>query len=201
VLEQQLSRLTRGRETQRGRRGVLPVVAIVGYTNVGKSTLLNTLTRSEELEVDKLFATLDPVTRRLRLPGGRTCLFTDTVGFIRDLPPELARAFAATFEEIGQARLIIHLGDLSRPGEEERVETVRRILADMGLGGIPGLLVFNKSDLAGPLALPHLSKRLGGMAVSAKDRSTLAPLLAAIEERLFPAPPAGPAIDSENPIC
>ncbi len=201
VLEDQLARLTRERDTQRGRRGSKPVVAIVGYTNAGKSTLLNTLTHSDELVEDKLFATLDPVTRRLHLPGGKICLLTDTVGFIRDLPPELARAFSATFEEIRHARLILHLADLSRPGEEDRIETVGIILAEMGLQDIPRLLVLNKSDLAGPHALPHLVKRLGGMAVSAKDRSSLSPLLAAIEERLAPFDPSRVPIDSANPIC
>jgi GTPase len=189
TLEDQLAHLARGRDTQRGRRGAvpMPVVAIVGYTNVGKSTLLNTLTRSGELAADKLFATLDPVTRRLRLPGGTVCLVTDTVGFIRDLPPELARAFAATFEEIRFADLILHLGDISHPTEDERIETVARILEEMKLGQIPSLLVLNKADLADPGTVPHLAKRLGGMPVSAKDRSTLSSLLTAIEERLPPS--------------
>jgi GTP-binding protein HflX len=131
---------------QRQRTGIA-IVALVGYTNAGKSTLMNTLSRAGVLSEDKLFATLDPITRRLRLPGGSACLLTDTVGFIQKLPTELVAAFRATLEELEEADLLLHVVDISYPNAVAHIETVERALADLGLAGKPVILVLNKADL------------------------------------------------------
>ena len=131
---------------RRARQG-LPVVALVGYTNAGKSTLLNALTQSAVLAEDKLFATLDPTTRRLRFPREREVVLADTVGFIRDLPKELMEAFQATLEELESADLLVHVVDASHPGFELQVEAVENVLAYMGLQSVPRIMVLNKWDL------------------------------------------------------
>jgi GTP-binding protein HflX len=131
---------------QRRRTGI-PIVALVGYTNAGKSTLMNALSRAGVLSEDRLFATLDPITRRLRLPGGSACLLTDTVGFIQKLPTELVAAFRATLEELEEADLLLHVVDVSYPNAVAHIETVERALADLGLAGKPVILVLNKADL------------------------------------------------------
>jgi GTP-binding protein HflX len=138
-----------GRRSKRGARG-LPVVAIVGYTNAGKSTLLNTLTNSEVLAEDKLFATLDPTTRRLRFPREREIIIADTVGFIRDLPQDLAQAFRATLEELAEADLLLHLVDAADPDHENQIAAVEKILTDLGLAETPRIMVMNKLDLLPP---------------------------------------------------
>jgi GTP-binding protein HflX len=182
-LEREIGRFSAqraGRRAQRGRRG-LPVVAIVGYTNAGKSTLLNTLTASDVLAEDKLFATLDPTTRRLRFPREREIIIADTVGFIRDLPPDLAAAFRATLEELDEADLLLHVVDAADPDNEQQIAAVERILADLGLAETPRLLVMNKVDKlepGSPLVAP-------GLPIAAIDRATLAPLLTAIEFALW----------------
>ncbi|MBN2721154.1 MAG: GTPase HflX, partial [Proteobacteria bacterium] len=155
-LERDLEHLTRERKTRRKQRErqAIPVVSIVGYTNVGKSTLLNALTMSSEVSENKLFATLDPVSRRLTTPEGVLCILTDTVGLIRNLPPELQRAFEATLEEIGDADLILHLADASAPGLGEQIATVEETLESLGLDRIPVLLVLNKTDLVDPEVIP-----------------------------------------------
>jgi len=140
------SRAVRRRE--RNRRG-LPVISIVGYTNAGKSTLLNQLTRSEVLAEDKLFATLDPTSRRLRFPRDREVIITDTVGFIRDLPKDLVAAFRATLEELEDADLLLHVVDVSDPEREEHIAAVEKVLDDLGLAQTPRILVFNKADKLG----------------------------------------------------
>ncbi|HEX3697777.1 MAG TPA: GTPase HflX [Polyangia bacterium] len=182
-LEREIERFSTqraGRRAERGRRG-LPIVAIVGYTNAGKSTLLNTLTASDVLAEDKLFATLDPTTRRLRFPREREIIIADTVGFIRDLPPDLAAAFRATLEELDEADLLLHVVDAADPDNEQQIAAVERILTDLGLAETPRLLVMNKIDRlepGAPLPAP-------GIPAAAVDRTTLGPLLAAIEFALW----------------
>ncbi len=128
-------------------RSGIPVVALVGYTNAGKSTLMRALSGADVLAEDRLFATLDPVTRRLRLPAGETVLLTDTVGFIQKLPTELIAAFRATLEELQEADLLLHVVDISHPNAFEQTQTVERTLADLGVGDRPVLLALNKVDL------------------------------------------------------
>jgi GTP-binding protein HflX len=164
------------------------VVAIVGYTNAGKSTLLNTLTKSDVLAEDRLFATLDPTTRRLRLPREREIIIADTVGFIRDLPRDLARAFRATLEELDEADLLLHVVDAADPACEQQIAAVETILTDLGLAETPRLLVMNKIDLVAPedrAAVARGGSGLPTVAISAQDGDTTAPLLAAIEMALW----------------
>ena len=131
---------------QKRRREGLPVIALVGYTNAGKSTLLNALSDSEVLAANVLFATLDPTTRQLQLPDGQQALLTDTVGFIQRLPTQLVAAFRATLEEIEEADLLVHVLDLTHPNAEEQAQTVDRVLADLGVGDKPKLIALNKID-------------------------------------------------------
>ena len=147
-LRKELDQLRRQRaftRSRRARRGI-PLAALVGYTNAGKSTLLNNLTRSEVLAENKLFATLDPTTRRLRFPAEREIILADTVGFIRNLPRELMDAFRATLEELESADLLVHVVDISHPQFEEQIDVVKQTLQDIGAGDKPVYLVFNKVD-------------------------------------------------------
>lgn len=148
-IKQELALLRRQREATRTRRRKvgLPVVALVGYTNTGKSSLLNALTTSRVLAENKLFATLDPTSRRVRFPQDREVILTDTVGFIQRLPTELQEAFRATLEELDEADLFVHVADAAHPEVERHVQDVRAILTEMGLHDIPSLLVLNKLDL------------------------------------------------------
>lgn len=149
-IRKELDGLRRQRANTRARRERqgLPVAALVGYTNAGKSTLLNALTRSDVLSENKLFATLDPTTRRLRFPKERELVLADTVGFIRNLPKELVEAFRATLEELESADVLLHVADASHPEFDRQMESVESILADLDLSGIPRLLVLNKWDAA-----------------------------------------------------
>ncbi len=187
-LEKELLALSRGRFERRRRRaeGGLPIISITGYTNAGKSTLLNALTKSSTLVEDKLFATLDTATRRLRFPRERDAVITDTVGFIRDLPKDLLKAFKATLEEMEDADVLVHLVDVSSPQFERRMETVEKLLDEIGLGDIPRILVFNKADLMDPVIAENLSRRFGAIPVSAVNPATLAPLLKDLAMRLWP---------------
>ncbi len=186
-LEKQLKSLGKGRLQRRQKRiktGV-PIVSIVGYTNAGKSTLLNALTQSEVFTEDLLFATLDTSTRRLRFPQEREVIITDTVGFIRDLPKSLLGAFKATLEELVDAHLLLHVVDLSNPRFEEQIRSVDRILRDLELHDIPRLLVFNKIDLVPKEEVAPLCRRFEAIAVSAHDRHTFAALMQEMEERCW----------------
>jgi GTP-binding protein HflX len=198
-LERELEDLSRGRYQRRQRRvrAGLPIISIVGYTNAGKSTLLNVLTGSDVFTEDLLFATLDTSTRRLRFPREREVIITDTVGFIRSLPRSLMGAFKATLEELQDADLLIHLVDCATPRFEEQVRQVESILEELDLAHKPRLLVFNKTDLVAdmkrrdPLAFMKVrqaARRLGAISLSAADRTTLLPLLAELERRFWPSP-------------
>jgi GTP-binding protein HflX len=186
-LEAQLRKLSKQRDQRRRRRGRqdVPVVSIVGYTNAGKSTLLNSLTGASVLAEDRLFATLDTRSRRLRFPEEREVVITDTVGFIRDLPKDLFSAFRATFEEAADADLLLHVIDASDPARDTQIETTVDLLEELGLGHIPRILVYNKVDL-----LPAEQARLLGwgrpdmVAISATDRETTRELLDKIAARL-----------------
>ncbi len=186
-LEKQLKELGRGRVQRRQRRvkAGVPIVSIVGYTNAGKSTLLNALTQSDVLTEDLLFATLDTSTRRLRFPQEREIIITDTVGFIRKLPESLIGAFKATLEELEDAHLLLHVVDLSNPRFEEQINAVDRILRDLDLDHVPRLLVFNKTDLTPPDEIAPVCRRFEAIPVSAKNRKSFGPLLTELEERFW----------------
>ncbi|MGW8313544.1 MAG: GTPase HflX [Desulfuromonadales bacterium] len=186
-LERQLNELSKGRLQRRQKRiktGV-PIVSIVGYTNAGKSTLLNALTQSEVLTEDLLFATLDTSTRRLRFPEEREVIITDTVGFIRELPKSLLGAFKATLEELADAHLLLHVVDISNPRFEEQIRAVDRILGDLELHEIPRILVFNKIDLIPDEEIAPFCRRFEAIAVSARKRETFTDLLREMEERCW----------------
>ena len=167
-------------KAQRLRKG-LPVISIIGYTNAGKSTLLNTLTQSNVIVERRLFATLDPSSRRLRFPRDMEVIITDTVGFIRDLPKDLMVAFRATLEELENANLLLHVIDISNPRYEEQINSVERILADLNLQKTTTIRVLNKMDLIDPQTSSRLSRQLRGTAISARSKSTLRPLVEKME--------------------
>jgi GTP-binding protein HflX len=173
----------RQRRVQRVRRD-MPVVSIVGYTNAGKSTLLNALTNSQVVAEQRMFATLDPTSRRLRLPHEQEIIINDTVGFIRDLPKDLLAAFKATLEEMEESDLLIHLVDASSPQLENQIASVNRILGELQLDALPRLLVFNKMDLVEPEELENRRRLYTAIPVSAIDRSTLGTLVNEISQRL-----------------
>lgn len=187
LLEKQLKRLSKARSQRKRLREQrqIPIVSIVGYTNAGKSTLLNRLTRSETFVEDKLFATLDTSSRRLRFPRDREIVITDTVGFIRDLPKDLMTAFKATLEELEDADLLLHLVDVSNPRFEQQIEAVERILGELHLGDTRRLLVFNKADKIPEDESSSLAVRFGAVSISALDERTFPPLLEEIERVLF----------------
>ena len=168
----------------------LPVISLVGYTNAGKSTLLNTLTQSEVHAEKRMFATLDPTSRRLRLPIEQEVIINDTVGFIRDLPQPLVAAFRATLEEISDSDLLVHVVDASNSRALQQIESVIKILQDLELNSIPQVIVLNKADL-----VPHevivdlqrqitLDKQVDSVAISAIRKDSLRPLTERIGARV-----------------
>jgi GTP-binding protein HflX len=188
-LEKALVLVRRQRKQQRARRSKkrLPVISIVGYTNAGKSTLLNTLTKSRELVENKLFATLDPSSRRLRFPRDIEVIITDTVGFIKDLPQDLVVAFRATLEELENADLLLHVIDISNPRYLEQVHSVEDILNDLKLEKLAVIRVLNKQDLVDPELVRTLTARLDGIPVSADTSGTLMPLIERMQKHFLPA--------------
>ncbi|MDQ2726441.1 MAG: GTPase HflX [Actinomycetota bacterium] len=190
-LESELNRLTDQRRLQRkGRqRGRLPTVSLVGYTNAGKSTLLNAFTEAGVLVEDRLFATLDPRTRRMALPGGESVLVSDTVGFVRKLPHQLVEAFRSTLEVVRESDLVVHLVDSAGPDPEGQIDAVRVVMAEIGAEDVPELLAFNKADLADGWGEASEAKRLaarnpGSVMISAITGSGTDELRQAIGDRL-----------------
>ncbi len=184
-VRRELDEVVRQRATQRKQRQRVPVptFAIVGYTNAGKSSLLNRLTGAQVLAADQLFATLDPTTRRLTLPSGRGLLLTDTVGFVRRLPHRLVEAFKATLEESVQADVLVHVVDLSSPDAAVHAETTLQVLREVGAGERPVLTVLNKIDLVSdPMTLAEgLARHPGALAVSSLTGAGIPELLAELD--------------------
>ncbi len=189
-LRRELEEVKKHRSTQRrGRqRSQWPLVSIVGYTNAGKSTLLNALTGSDVLTEDKLFATLDPTTRRVRLPTNQNALLSDTVGFIRKLPHQLVDSFKATLEEVVVADLLVHVVDSSNSGAAEQIEAVNEVLKEIDAGDKPMLMVFNKTDLISDQngKLHWLREFEHAVAVSAKKKEGLDELMSELGIMLRP---------------
>jgi GTP-binding protein HflX len=186
-LERDLARVATVRATQRKarRRRELRTVALVGYTNAGKSTLLNRLTQADVLVEDRLFSTLDPTTRRLTLPGGELVLVSDTVGFVQRLPHQLVEAFRSTLEEVGDADLLLHVVDASAAGAEHQIDAVHAVLAEIGAGEVPELLVANKIDVADVGLVDDLrAARPGTVCVSAVTGEGIDKLLSETGDRL-----------------
>jgi len=186
-LKKDLQKIKANRARNRKSRNKknIPIISIVGYTNAGKSTLLNTLTKAQAQAEHKLFATLDPFSKRMRFPKDQEVIMTDTVGFIRELPPALMEAFEATLEEISFSSLIIHLIDASNPQWEKHISVVDNILSKLELTHIPQIKVFNKSDQCEPESIQHLAQLHDGFAVCAQDRKTLLGLIQKVETMIL----------------
>ena len=186
-LEEEIRRLSVQRGVRRAQRRAskIPMVSIVGYTNAGKSTLLNALTNANVLAEDKLFATLDPTSRRVRFPSEHELVLTDTVGFIRDLPQDLVNAFKATLEELEESDLILHVVDAADRSALEKMEAVEKILGDLGVAEIPRIVVLNKIDATPRILVSALRRRTAGVAVSAAQRIGLERLVDRIVETVF----------------
>lgn len=182
-LKSEIHKIRKQRMQQKSRRRCkdLPVISIVGYTNAGKSTLLNTLTQSRIIAADRLFATLDPSSRRLRFPRDTEVIITDTVGFIQHLPDALMEAFHATLEELKDADVILHVVDISNPRFRQQMTSVDKILSDLKLDAIPTVIVFNKIDRIDPDHFEDNWLIKQGICVSALDRGTLMPLVEKLE--------------------
>ncbi len=185
-LERELLAVRKHRKQQRAQRQKkgLAVISIVGYTNAGKSTLLNTLTKSNVLAESRLFATLDPSSRRLRFPRDTEVIISDTVGFIKDLPADLLVAFRATLEELENADLLLHIIDISNPQYLTQIDSVEQIIADLNLAHTTSIRVLNKIDRVSTDQIQKLNRQLGGMTISAKQKSTLLPLIDRMETLL-----------------
>jgi GTP-binding protein HflX len=183
-LENALLNVRKQRKQQKARRAkkALPVISIIGYTNAGKSTLLNTLTHSHVLAEKRLFATLDPSSRRLRFPRDTEVIITDTVGFIKNLPEDLLVAFRATLEELESADILLHVIDMSNPRHAEQIESVENLLKDLALHQIPQIRVLNKQDLVPVQERNRLCRIYGGYSISARESASLRPLIRRMEE-------------------
>jgi len=189
-LEKQVDNLSRQRQERRKHRVSknVPIISLVGYTNAGKSTLLNTLTDSKVYAENKMFATLDPTSRRLRLPYEQEVIINDTVGFIRDLPEALVAAFRATLEEISDSDLLVHVVDASNPNAAAQIESVEKILLELKLNEIPQIIVLNKADLLDEDSLNALKRQIEidkhreTVSISAIQPQTLKPLVEKIGE-------------------
>ncbi|VAX23205.1 Ribosome LSU-associated GTP-binding protein HflX, partial [hydrothermal vent metagenome] len=175
AIENKIEKLSHGRDQRRSlrKRSGVPQAAVIGYTNAGKSTLLNALTKSAALVENKLFATLDPTSRRIRYPRAMDVVLSDTVGFIRDLPEDLLDAFRSTQEELRDSDLLLHLVDVSSPDFEHAIKTVEQILDKLGLNEIPVLMVLNKIDKAPPQLVENVAKRHNAIAISALKKRGL----------------------------
>ncbi len=197
-LEREIDSLSRVRAVRRSRRERkrMPAVALVGYTNAGKSTLLEALTYAETFTCDALFATLDPLSRRIKFPVDREVVLTDTVGFLRDLPRDLVAAFRATLEELGEADLLILVVDGSDPDCEGKLAAVEGTLASLDLAATPRVIAVNKCDRLPPGEGERLAGRLGGVAISAAEREGLDALLGHVERGLFQPGAAAPRVDA-----
>ena len=188
-LEKEINKVRRARKIRKSRRksSGLPLICLVGYTNAGKSTLFNALTKSRVYTENRLFATLDPATRQLPFTRNRKALITDTVGFIRDLPPDLIAAFRATLEELQDADLLVHVIDSDSTYCEKQLAVVDALLKSLDLDGIPRVSVFNKSDRIDPAELKNLCRRYDALSSCALDPSSLFPLRERMESMLFPS--------------
>ena len=192
MLEKQVDNLGRQRQERRKKRVEkhLPIISLVGYTNAGKSTLLNQLTQSTVYAEKKMFATLDPTSRRLRLPYDQEVIINDTVGFIRDLPDTLLTAFRATLEEIADSDLLIHVVDASNPRVLQQIASVDKITSDLHFGDIPQLIVLNKTDLLAATEIETLMRQItldsGAqcVAISAIQRESLRPMVEMVGEAI-----------------
>lgn len=185
-LEKQVEKLSKQRDLRRQRRrqAQIPVLSIIGYTNAGKSTLLNAMTKSKVEVQDQLFMTLDPTSRRLRFPREGEVIISDTVGFIADLPPDLIAAFRATLEELADADLLLHVVDSADPHMEVKIAAVEKLLEELSIEEIPQLMVLNKADRLTPAEAEALEARHNAVAVSALKRQGLPKLVAVAEQRL-----------------
>jgi GTP-binding protein HflX len=190
-LEKDIAGLSKGRSQRRAlrTREGLPIVSIVGYTNAGKSTLLNRLTGSHVLAEDKLFATLDPSSRRLRFPRERDLIVTDTVGFIRDLPEDLLHAFRATLEELSDAHLLLHVVDVANPAYPDHIAEVHKVLDELKLRDKAEIVVFNKADLVAPEAAARAAAEYDGVALSALAGTGMVALVELLKQRVAAAMP------------
>ena len=186
TLEKKIDELSRRRSHTRKQRMShrISTATFIGYTNAGKSTLFNTLTKSNVLVENKLFSTLNPTTRKLTLPSGKQILVTDTVGFISQLPKELLNAFRATLEELGESSLLIHVADISDPLLDEKIESVEKILLETGYESIPRITILNKADRVNKEIAYNISKRYNAAVISAKHKETTTAFFESLESKL-----------------
>lgn len=202
-LEKELAHLQKGRKQRRSKRkrNHVPIISIIGYTNAGKSTLLNALTHSTVDVKNQMFATLDPTSRRLRFPRDIEVIITDTVGFLRDLPKDLIEAFRATLEELEDADLLLHVVDLSNPDFDDYIDTVNRILSDLHLDHIPQLLVFNKEDMVDTRIARNVCERYNAVSIAALQPQTLMKLILRVQEEILQLYPEGELYSQLKPVA